>query len=184
MKDLIDILADTLDAEPTRKADVMRLVEYLYFENIRGSFIWKIIGRHFYPIAKSETFNIAQDIINLEKSINLKLTIKNVDLKSKTISEKFNNSAILKNIKALDKLTVSENLDHKDQLNKNLLKDYRYYVTAVMIAELIQDEKSKVAYRQVITWGIPIVVALIVSKSLVIGEIISKFFDWFGYGIK
>lgn len=43
-----------------------------------------------------------------------------------------------------------------------------------MIAELIQDEKSKMAYRQAITWGIPVIAALIISKSINLGEILSK----------
>lgn len=126
MKDLVDILADSLDAEPTKKAEVLHLVETLYFENVRGSFIWRTVGRQFYPISKSEAFKIAQDIINIEKSIRLNSTITDVKLTSITIKNKFNSEAILKSIKSLEKIEKTIDDNTLDKLHKHLLKDYKH----------------------------------------------------------
>src|SRR6187551_1242526 len=74
MKDLIDIIADTLKDRADRE-EILLIVENLYFTDVQRSW-WQRS-----PASKEST-KIAHDIINLQHSLNVFRKIKGVPIKS------------------------------------------------------------------------------------------------------
>jgi len=162
MKDFIDILADRLEGNKN-KDDILRLVELLYFNHIRSS--WRS------RLDKTEAHKIAQDVILLENGVVIHSTIKGKDkeLKSNTIKRKFD---LLKDDKNTNQL--SENYSDyfmeefltpkaKSTILAQILGEYRYYVTAIMITELILDEKRKIRNGKIISASLTLIVTLIAA---------------------
>jgi hypothetical protein len=154
MKDFIDIVADTLkDRRSGERDEILLHVEQLYFNNIRDP---KPHG----PLSSSESVKIAQDIINLQNAIDSSNSIAGVTYQSPLIESAVD--ALSKDRNSL-KIRTLPTLDEKqlNYLNTALLGRFRYYVTAVMLAELIKDEKRRVKNDQWLKYIMPIITSII-----------------------
>ena len=159
MKDLIDIISETL-RDRADKENILLLVENLYFIDVQKSW-WRRSP------ASKETTKIAHDIINLQNGLEVLKKIQGVPINSQLIRD------------AVDKVDADGecqgilswsqvNPIQKDYFEKKVLKPNRNYVTAVMLAELIRDEKRRLKYNQRLTWLITICTALISATAAIV----------------
>jgi hypothetical protein len=159
MKDLIDIIAETLTNRADRE-NILLLVENLYFTDVQKSW-WRRSS------ASKESTKIAHDIINLQNSLNVFRKIEGVPIKSELMRQAVNTVNADGECKGI--LSWREvNSDQKEYFEMQVLTPNRNYVTAVMLAELIRDEKRRLKYNQVLTYLIPICTALISATAAVI----------------
>jgi hypothetical protein len=163
MKDLIDIIADTLSHRSSHERDdILLLVENLYFNDVRRP-KWRKL------LSPRETTLIAEDIMNLQNSVEKFNSIKGVNVKSKLIRAVVNNISTdgeSRGIESLQTLTKGQ----RDFFEVEVIKRHRKYVTAVMLAELIRDEKRRIRNNQWLTYLIPILTALIAASAVILNR--------------
>jgi hypothetical protein len=160
MKDLIDIIADTLrDRQPKEREKILLLVEHLYFNDvIRSTWRRSLFSR--------EALLRAHDIVNLRSSIANFNSIEDVKLKSnllKNAVENISAGGMFEGIASLPELDGEQ----KDFINRAVIRPHEYYVTAVLLAELIRDEKRRLRNNQWLTYLIPICTALIAAAAII-----------------
>jgi hypothetical protein len=163
MKDLIDIIADTLRERDSReREDILLLVENLYFNDVRK---FKRLKSFF----ASNLTLIAQDIVNLQNSIDKSNSIKNVRLRSKFMKakvDKISRDGMCAGINALPEVDDEQ----RKFFLLQVIKPNRSYVTAAMLAELIRDEKRRTRTNQALTYLIPILTALITAGAVILTQ--------------
>jgi hypothetical protein len=155
MKDLIDIIAESLRDRDDRN-NILTLVESLYFTESKKPF-WRRAS----PGSK-ESALIASDLVNLENSISSRSSIRDVTIRSQLINQLIDQAETEKmyeDIRIRDELTS----DQQDFLKLEVIKTNRNYVTAVMVAELIRDEKSRTRAHQWLTILLPVCTAIITA---------------------
>lgn len=154
MKDFIDIVADTLkDRRADERDEILLHVEQLYFNNIRDP-------KNHGPLSSSESVKIARDIISLRNALDRSNSIAKVTYQSSLIEGAVN--TLSKDRNALNIRTLPEiNESQLKYLNEAVLGRFRYYVTAVMLAELIKDERKRVRNDQLLKYIVPIITSLI-----------------------
>ncbi|HLL16775.1 MAG TPA: hypothetical protein VK388_17080 [Pyrinomonadaceae bacterium] len=167
MKDLIDIIADTLrERDAKEREDILLLVENLYFNDVR-KFKWI---KSFFA---SNLTLIAQDIINLQNGIDKFNSIKDVRLRSEFIKakvDKISKDGMCAGIKTLPEVDNEQ----RKFFVLQVIKPNRSYVTAAMLAELIRDEKRRTRTNQALTYLIPILTALITAAAVILTKQWSK----------
>jgi hypothetical protein len=159
MKELIDIIADTLRERNTReRKDILLLVEDFYFNDLRR-FKWL---KSFFA---SDLTLIAQDVVNLQNGINNSNSISKVKLKSPLMQAKVDEisadgtCAGIKTLREVDE-------EQKQFFQLQVINPHRSYVTAAMLAELIRHEQRRARTNQVIAYLIPILTALIAAVAV------------------
>ncbi len=162
MRDLIDIIAETL-RDRTDRENVLLLVENLYFNDVRRS-RWRR------AMSASESTLIAHDIVNLQNSLDNSRSIKGITPKSELIKDalaKVSAEGWCRGIDTLPQVSPTQ----KDFFESEVLKPHRNYVTAVMLAELIRDERRRTKYNQWLTYLIPICTAIISAAAVVVANL-------------
>jgi hypothetical protein len=165
MKDFIDIIADTLKERELREK-VLLHVENLYFNDLRR-FKWL---KSFFA---SELILIAQDVVQLQSSINNRNSIKGINPRSKLMQaevDRISEDGLCAGINELPE--VSE--EQKKLFEKLVIKPNRPYVTAAMLAELIREEKRKNRTHRWVTYLIPLITAIITALAVVGANRLSK----------
>lgn len=165
MKDLVDIIAETLRERDDRDS-ILLLVENLYFEDAKKPW-WR---RH---SSANESTNVAHDIVNLKNSLDTYNKIEGVPIKSVLIKDAVDKIDADVNSKGIK--TSQDMTEQKDYFVRKVIKANRNYVTAVMLAELIRDEKRRIKYNQLLTYIIPICTALISATAVILAVILTKF---------
>lgn len=158
MKDLIDIIADTLKERELREK-VLLHVENLYFNDLRR-FKW------LKSLFASELILIAQDVVQLQSSINDLNSIKDVRLRSKLMRaevDKISEDGTCAGIKVLPEVSPEQ----KALFLQGVVNPNRSYVTAAMLAELIREEKRKNRTHRWITYLIPLLTAVLSALAVV-----------------
>ena len=159
MKDLIDIIAESLKDRGDRQ-EILLIVESLYFNDVQKR-VWRR------PKASKESTLIAYDIINLENSLKSFNSIQGVRVKSELIKyamQRVSTDGICKDIETLSEVNSTQ----KNFFNQEVLKANRNYVTAVMLAELIRDEKRRTKYHQWLAFLLPICTAVISAVAIIL----------------
>lgn len=155
MKDLIDIIAESLRDREDRH-NILTLVESLYFTASKKAF-WRPA-----PAGFKESGLIAIDLITIENSISNNSSIKGITIRSQLIKQIINQAETeetYKDIRVRDELSD----DQTEFLKLEVIKTHRNYVTAVMLAELIRDEKRRTRYQQWLTILLPLCTAIITA---------------------
>lgn len=159
MKDFIDIIAESLKDRPDR-ANVLLLVENLYFTDVLKS-RWRRSP------ASKESARIAHDIINLQNSLDVSRRIEAGGIKSELMRRAVQEVSAEGECKGiLSGREVSP--EQKEYFERYVLNPKREYVTAVMLADLIRDERMRLRYNQTLTYLLPICTALISATAATI----------------
>ena len=124
---------------------IIRLLESLYF---------RYILKPFKLLHSSQEFKIANDILTLEYELPLKKQLKNIKLKSKTIT----NDPIIKNYIHKDHLSREE----IGVINTQVVDPHRHFVTVAFIADLISRENKKELRK----WVVATVIGLLSASTI------------------
>ena len=146
MKELLDFLQLSYADEPNKAKIIIETIQRLYFSYVKHP--WKFLRF-------SEEYRIANDLLNLERAISDKRSIRGLNLRSRMLKENH----------MVTTLGLKDSLENWDVAQlESLIGSNKYYITSVFIADIISMESQANALKWIITVIVSMITAIIVKK--------------------
>lgn len=153
MRDLLLYIKELPLKSPEQQAKLVTTLERLYFLHIRT----------LRPLRFSEPARIASDLVRLEEALEEEGTIGGVKLRSRLLK----GNILLNSSRQTEKLEK-----HKiDLINDQVIGPIRYFVPAVMAAEIINSDSRRERWRWLSTIVLSILTAILALIAKQLGDL-------------